>query len=107
MKLDSSEAVARAKQMFKAILMYTDPQDLGKAGDRKVAIVEGLLHEVLTRPELRDELYLQLIKQTGGNPSAVGQQKVWELLSILSYTVAPSKVKQPHAQHCTHSVLKL
>lgn len=44
----------------------------------------------LKRTELRDELYMQLVKQSRGNgsPSAV---RAWELLALNASTMPPSK----------------
>lgn len=45
----------------------------------------------LKRPELKDELYMQLLKQTRGNPNTVPKLKAWELLHLVASTMPPSK----------------
>lgn len=50
----------------------------------------------LKRPELKDELYMQLLKQTRGNPNVQSRAKVWELLHLVAATMPPSKVRLLH-----------
>ncbi len=45
----------------------------------------------LKRSELRDELYMQLLKQTRGNPNNAARLHGWELLYLVASTMAPSK----------------
>eukprot|EP00882_Tetradesmus_deserticola_P024940 GHRQ01027316.1.p1 GENE.GHRQ01027316.1~~GHRQ01027316.1.p1 ORF type:complete len:132 (-),score=36.30 GHRQ01027316.1:55-450(-) len=45
----------------------------------------------LKRPELRDELYMQLVKQTRGNPSSGSRSKAWGLFNLVSASMPPSK----------------
>lgn len=44
----------------------------------------------MKRPELRDELYMQLIKQSRGNVTA-SAYRVWELFLLVASTMPPSK----------------
>ena len=48
-------------------------------------VVQGM-----KRPELRDELYMQLIKQSRGNGTATAA-RAWELFSLVASTMPPSK----------------
>ena len=45
----------------------------------------------IKRAELRDELYMQLIKQSRGNATATAP-KAWELLYLCAASMPPSKV---------------
>ena len=45
----------------------------------------------IKRPELKDELFMQLLKQTRGNPNQETRQKVWELFYLVASTMPPSK----------------
>eukprot|EP00976_Prorocentrum_cordatum_P103653 1193556-Prorocentrum_minimum.AAC.5 len=72
-----------------------------------VTICNKLLREGLKRPELRDELYAQLSKQTRNNPNLRSNLKVpkprrlcghgktsrraWELMHLVAATMPPSK----------------
>ena len=55
------------------------------------------------RAELRDELYMQLIKQSRGNatPSAA---KAWELLYLTAATMPPSKEYVGLVSEYVHSI---
>ncbi|KAI0782113.1 Rho GTPase activation protein, partial [Abortiporus biennis] len=50
-----------------------------------------LLSQGLSRGELRDEIYCQVMKQVTGNPSAESTFKGWQLLCVLLVTFPPSK----------------
>ena len=49
-----------------------------------------VLSQAMKRAELRDELYMQIIKQSRGNASA-NASKAWELFLMLASTTPPSK----------------
>ena len=48
------------------------------------------LAPALSRPDLRDELYAQLVKQTRGNPSPGSSVRTWRLLAALASVAPPS-----------------
>jgi len=58
-----------------------------------VEIAQKLLHQGLKRPELRDELYMQLVRQTRGNPRPTSATRAWELFAVVAATMPPSKVR--------------
>ena len=45
----------------------------------------------LKRVELRDELFMQLVKQTRGNPNPAARAKAWQLFYLTAATMPPSK----------------
>jgi hypothetical protein len=59
----NSEHASRAVKMFAGILKYQG--ETGEALDEiaRLEIAQKLLHQGLKRPELKDELYMQLLKQ--------------------------------------------
>lgn len=82
--------------MFSGILKY-----MGETGERvedaqRIEIAQKLLHQGLKRPELKDELYMQLLKQTRGNPNLQSRIKAWELFHLVAATMPPSKVRHAH-----------
>lgn len=89
----SGEHVSRAVKMFSGILKYQG--DTGEAIDQaqRIELAQKLLHQGLKRPELKDELYMQLLKQTRGNPSQPSQLKAWELFHVVAASMPPSKVR--------------
>lgn len=93
--LASSKPVARqAIDMFRQVQMYM--------GDRKARpgmSLNSLLVEILTaahaQPLLRDELFVQLCRQTTENPRRESLLRGWELLTIALAFVPPSPTFQP------------
>jgi len=80
--------------MFVSMIKY---MGLGReyvTDKQKVEIAQKLLHQGLKRPELKDELYMQLIKQTRGNPSLDAKLRAWELFHLVTSTMPPSKARQ-------------
>jgi hypothetical protein len=78
--------------MFAGILKYQG--DSGEQIDdaQRIEIGQKLLHQGLKRPELKDELYMQLLKQTRCNPSPTSRIKAWELFHLVAASMPPSKV---------------
>jgi len=85
------ELVSRAVKMFSGILKYQG--DTGEQIDnaQRMEIAQKLLHQGLKRPELKDELFMQLLKQTRGNPSERSRVKAWELFLLVAASMPPSK----------------
>ena len=55
--------------MFAGIQRYMDEAQEGLNTTQSIEILQKLLHQGLKRPELKDELFMQLLKQSRGNPS--------------------------------------
>ena len=75
--------------MFSGIQKYMDSgDDLPMAV--RTDIAQKLLHQGLKRPELKDELYMQLLKQSRGNPNpaTAGEQLLCGGYISLSPTLA-------------------
>lgn len=89
----NSDHMGRATKMFAGMLKYMG--ETGEPADAAVGIeiAQKLLHQGLKRPELKDELYMQLLKQTRGNPSVPSRIKAWELFQLTAATMPPSKVR--------------
>lgn len=95
----SGDHVSRAIKMFSGILKYQG--DSGEVLDEpaRIEIAQKLLHQGLKRPELKDELYMQLLKQTRGNPSPASRLKAWELFNLTAASTPPSKVSVNACMH--------
>ena len=65
----SADNSSRAVKMFAGIQRYMDEAQEGLNTSQSIDIVQKLLHQGLKRPELKDELFMQLLKQSRGNPS--------------------------------------
>ncbi|CAD7697902.1 unnamed protein product [Ostreobium quekettii] len=87
----SNENISRAVKMFGAILRYqghgSDPVDVGQ----RVELAAKLVHSGIKRPDLKDELYMQLMKQTRGNPVEESKIRAWELLLVVASAIPPNK----------------
>ena len=102
----SSENASRAVKMFSSILQY-----MGVSGEMlsQVAgleLAQKLLHQGLKRSELRDELYLQLLKQTRGCPNPSAKGKAWQLFFITASCMPPTKdflsMVSEYVHQCAH-----
>eukprot|EP00798_Chlamydomonas_sp_ICE-L_P023239 gene23239-30463_t len=87
----SGDHASRAVKMFQGVLKYQGETGEKLDGAQKVDIAQKLLHQGLKRAELKDELFMQLLKQTNGNPSLDSKIKGWELMQLTAATMPPSK----------------
>ena len=75
----------QACKLFKNILGYM--------GDRSMSypdqLAQDLLAQGLQTPEVRDEVYCQIIKQLEQNPNPSSRQKGWKLMEFCLQTFAP------------------
>jgi Trp operon repressor len=88
----STDNASRAMQMFGSILAYMGDSAEKLTDAQRVEMVQKLLHQGLKRPELKDELYMQLVKQTRGNSVSESRMRAWELMFLIASTMPPSKV---------------
>ncbi len=76
----------RAIQIFKDLLGYM--------GDKKMNFPEMLAHDILTKgfhyPTLRDEIYVQVIKQITKNERTESIAKGWQMMCLCAGTFPPS-----------------
>eukprot|EP00899_Mesostigma_viride_P014526 jgi/Mesvir1/23074/Mv10000-RA.2 len=86
----TSDHSSRAVKLFQLILKYQGEEGPLAAGEG-TAICMKVFKETIKRPELRDELYAQVIKQTQNNPSLESTIKGWELLHLCAAGMPPSK----------------
>lgn len=78
--------------MFAGTLKYMGESSEEVSFETAVEIAQKLLHQAIKRPDLKDELYMHLIKQTRGNPNNRTKLKAWELFFLVASTVPPSKL---------------
>ena len=87
----SSEHASRAVKMFAGILKYQGDTNEQVDADGRIEIAQKLLHQGLKRPELKDELYMQLVKQTRGNPNVNSRGRAWEMFLLVAASMPPAK----------------
>ena len=84
--LQNSANSKHAIQLFKNLLGY--------CGDKQMPFPAMLARDILKvgfeKKELRDEIYMQLIKQTHNNGRVESYVKVWQLMSMCTTTFPPS-----------------
>lgn len=67
LKLNADNA-SRAVKMFAGVQKYMAENGTESlSGAARAELVQKLLHQGIKRPELKDELYMQLLKQSRGN----------------------------------------
>ena len=99
----STDNSSRAVKMFSGIQKYMDSgDDLPMAV--RTDIAQKLLHQGLKRPELKDELYMQLLKQSRGNPNpaTAGEQLPCCSSTRLCPTLVKACIKQFCRASCRH-----
>lgn len=89
---------ASALENFKYIMFYmkditAKEAELGAAAQHMTDEVcrSKISQAGLTRPELRDELFVQLIKQTNENPNADSKVRGWQLIACCANVYKPSE----------------
>ncbi|ELR13396.1 RhoGAP domain containing protein [Acanthamoeba castellanii str. Neff] len=85
-----------AIKMFRNIQRYMGDREV-KAGNRSGdQLALHIAVEADRVPELRDEVYIQICKQTTQNPSPKSNGLGWELLAIISSICYPTKDLEVH-----------
>lgn len=82
-----------AVKMYRRVLHYMGEVDDPLEAAERMDLVLTLLDECKSVPELKDELHMQLMKQSKGNPNLQSKLRVWELWLLLAATSPPSNVK--------------
>ena len=101
-------AKKEACEVFKHIQVYMKDR---KTKD-KAATITGLAQEIIdtgyTKPALRDEIYVQLCKQTNGNMQEESLRRGWELMAICLTFFPPTPEFEPVLQDyiIQHSVIQ-
>ncbi|KAF9614952.1 hypothetical protein IFM89_021382, partial [Coptis chinensis] len=91
----SSDMINRAIKLFQLILKYMGVDSSDRVApmslEERVEVIGKLYKQTLKRPELRDELFAQISKQTRNNPDKQCLIKAWELMHLCASSMPPSK----------------
>lgn len=87
----SSDNSSRAVKMFSVLLQYMGANGEMLSQIASLELAQKLLHQGLKRSELRDELFLQLVKQTRGCPNPSMRHKAWQLFYMAGASMPPNK----------------
>ncbi|KAL9327288.1 hypothetical protein ACSQ67_007933 [Phaseolus vulgaris] len=102
------DLVSLATKLFQIILKYMgiDPSDRVTpiSLDERVELVGKLYKQNLKRPELRDELFVQISKQTRNNPERQYLIKAWELMYLCASSMSPSKDISSYLSDYIHNI---
>ncbi|KAJ7953273.1 Kinesin-like calmodulin-binding protein like [Quillaja saponaria] len=106
----NGDLVSRATKLFQIILKYmgmgVDSSDrvTPSSLDEQVELVGKLYKQTLKRSELRDELFVQISKQTRNNPERQYLIKAWELMYLCASSMPPSKDISAYLSEYVHNV---
>ncbi|XP_050132270.1 kinesin-like protein KIN-14E isoform X1 [Malus sylvestris] len=105
----NSDLVSRAMKLFQIILKYmgvdsSDDRVTPASLDERVELVGKMFKQTLKRTELRDELFVQISKQTRNNPDKQYLIKAWELMYLCSSSMPPSKDIGGYLSEYVHNV---
>eukprot|EP00850_Spirogloea_muscicola_P012692 SM000083S22739 [mRNA] locus=s83:230146:240228:+ [translate_table: standard] len=88
------DLVPAALKAFAVILRWQGVDGAGpppSAPADRAALVQRLYRAALRRPELRDEVYAQIIKQSRGCPDREARLAVWQLAHLCAAAMPPGK----------------
>ncbi|XP_057544275.1 kinesin-like protein KIN-14E [Amaranthus tricolor] len=104
----NSDLVTRATKLFQTILKYMGVDSSDKVTptslDERIELVGKLYKHTLKRSELRDELFVQISKQTRNNPDRQYLIKAWELMYLCASSMPPSKEIGAYLSEYVHNV---
>jgi hypothetical protein len=70
-------------------------------------LCHAVLLQGLKRAELRDELYMQLVKQTRSNPVPTSRARAWALFHLVASAMPPSKEFTGLISEYVHTALQV
>ncbi|KAL0286920.1 UNVERIFIED_CONTAM: Kinesin-like protein KIN-14I [Sesamum angustifolium] len=104
----NSDLVSRAVKLFQVILKYMGVDSSDRVTpislDESIELVSKLYKHALKRSELRDELFMQISKQTRNNPDRHSLIKAWELMYLCGSCMPPSKEIGGYLSEYVHTV---
>jgi hypothetical protein len=83
------ENASMACDIFKDLCRYSRGE--WKTPEAEVALVQSIVRRGLEREELRDEVYVQCIRQINGNPNVEQVDRLWLLLCLVVVAFPPGK----------------
>jgi hypothetical protein len=85
----SSECIAKSVKMSPAVLRLVTDDTIPAA--ELAATLQKLVRETTKRSELRDELFLIVLRTTRCNDAPAAAARAWELLHLTAAVLAPSR----------------
>ncbi|KAI8031386.1 Kinesin-like protein KIN-14I [Camellia lanceoleosa] len=104
----NSDLVSRAVKLFQTILKYMGVDSSDRVTptslEERIELVGKLYKQALKRSELRDELFVQISKQTRNNPDRQYLIRAWELMYLCASCMPPSKDVGGYLSEYVHNV---
>ncbi|KAK7846720.1 kinesin-like protein kin-14e [Quercus suber] len=104
----NSDLVSRATKLFQIILKYMGVDSSDRVTptnlDERIELVGKLYKHTLKRSELRDELFVQISKQTRNTPDRQYLAKAWELMYLCASSMPPTKDIGGYLSEYVHNV---
>nr|XP_023892613.1 kinesin-like protein KIN-14E isoform X2 [Quercus suber] len=104
----NSDLVSRATKLFQIILKYMGVDSSDRVTptnlDERIELVGKLYKHTLKRSELRDELFVQISKQTRNTPDRQYLVKAWELMYLCASSMPPTKDIGGYLSEYVHNV---
>ncbi|KAG4403628.1 hypothetical protein AAZX31_01G142600 [Glycine max] len=104
----NGDLASRATKLFQIILKYIGVDLSDRVTpislEEQVELVGKLYKQSLKRSELRDELFVQLSKQTRNSPEREYLIKAWELMYLCASSMPPSKDIGAYLSEYVHNV---
>ena len=88
-----SDRVQDALKMFECICVYMGLRRLDAEHEHRPDTISTLVDLCGEYPELKDELHMQLLKQSRNLHEVNLQCRIWELWLVVATMFAPSKVE--------------
>ncbi|KAL2348735.1 hypothetical protein Fmac_002735 [Flemingia macrophylla] len=104
----NGDLASRATKLFQIILKYIGVDSSERVTpfslEERAELVGKLYKHSLKRSELRDELFVQISKQTRNNPERECLIKAWELMFLCASSMPPSKDIGAYLSEYVHNV---
>ncbi|KAL1566700.1 Kinesin-like protein KIN-14E [Salvia divinorum] len=104
----NSDLIGRAVKLFQIIQKYIEVDTSDRVSpmslDERIELVNKLYKQSLKRSELRDELFMQVLKQTRNNPDRHSLIRAWELMYLCASCMPPCKEIGGYLSEYVHTV---
>ncbi|KAI5438450.1 kinesin-like protein KIN-14I isoform X1 [Lathyrus oleraceus] len=100
----NGDLASRAIKLFQMVLKYMGIDSSSLSVEDRVELVGKLYKQSLKRSELRDELFIQISKQTRNNPERECLIKAWQLMYLCASCMPPSKDIGGYLSEYIHNV---
>eukprot|EP00210_Caulerpa_lentillifera_P002367 g2271.t1 len=103
--LSSSVNIAsKALKIFSRIQKFLKDEETSLTSNTSLEMIQKLLKKGLKRLEVKDELYMQVLKQSRKNENPQSKLRIWILFNVLASTMPPSKQYIPLITQYVQSV---